>query len=776
MLRQHQTIGPYTLVRALGQGAFGVVWLAERRGLITTQVALKIPREPSDAIIAEVTAEAQVWQRASGHPNVLPVIEASIYDNLVVIVSEYAADGNLEEWLAQHGGRADSVERAVRLSAGILAGLEHLHRMQIVHRDLKPANVMLQGDTPRLTDFGLARGASMRQTNHITGTLHYMAPEMFDGDYSPQSDIWAAGVILYELLSGDLPYPQKRVEMLITATLSSPPAPLPDEILEGIRRVVMRALARKPEERFGSAEEMRVSLLRALAEEQAPISQVGVSVGPAAQTNSAGEAPQVVILYKRDSPPDEHLLHLLERALLDRGFRVFIDRHISIGVRWAEEIERQIRSSLAVVPLISAASVQSEMLAYELKIAQEAMQQAGTPRILPVRVGYTEPLRGELADMLNPIQYALWSGAEDDGELVEQMLQSLGSGQPEPQRPFARLPEAVGGAVQLDSGYWIVRPTELQFRQAVARHDSIVLLKGARQMGKTSLLARGLQQARSDGAQCIRSDFQKLNNADLESIDTLFQALMESIADQLDIDYDPDRHWNPRRGANANLERFLRREVLRDSSRYIFWAMDEVDRLFSYAFGSEVFGLFRSWHNERSLEPDGPWARLTLAIAYATEAHLFISDLNQSPFNVGTRLMLEDLTPSQVSELNERYGCPLRNAAELERFQRLLNGQPYLTQRGLSEMVSQRIGFSEFESIADQEEGLFGDHLRRFLVLLVRDDQLCDAMRAALRGQPIPGAEAFYKLRSAGLIAGESIGEARPRCLLYRLYLERHLL
>jgi len=83
--------------------------------------------------------------------------------------------------------------------------------------------------------------------------------------------------------------------------------------------------------------------------------------------------------------------------------------------------------------------------------------------------------------------------------------------------------------------------------------------------------------------------------------------------------------------------------------------LDEVDRLITCGFGSEVFGLFRSWHNERSLDPSGPWERLTMAIAYATEAHLFITDVNQSPFNVGTRLTVEDFTLSQVADLNERY-------------------------------------------------------------------------------------------------------------------------
>ena len=72
-----------------------------------------------------------------------------------------------------------------------------------------------------------------------------------------------------------------------------------------------------------------------------------------------------------------------------------------------------------------------------------------------------------------------------------------------------------------------------------------------------------------------------------------------------------------------------------------------------------MFGLFRSWNNERLLDPSGSWSRFTLVIAYATEAHLFITDVNQSPFNVGTRLTLEDFTREQVAELNRRYGSPL---------------------------------------------------------------------------------------------------------------------
>jgi hypothetical protein len=203
--------------------------------------------------------------------------------------------------------------------------------------------------------------------------------------------------------------------------------------------------------------------------------------------------------------------------------------------------------------------------------------------------------------------------------------------------------------------------------------------------------------------------------------------------------------------------------------------MDEVDRLFSCSFGSEVFGLFRSWHNERSLDPGGPWQKLTMAIAYATEAHMFITDMNQSPFNVGTRLALEDFSSEQVGQLNERYGSPLRDGAELTEYYQLLGGQPYLTRRGLNEMASRNLDFRTFEAQACRDEGPFGDHLRRILVSLAQDPALCDIVRGVLGAHNTATTEDFYRLRSAGLMSGESAREMRPRCQLYQIYLTRHL-
>jgi hypothetical protein len=369
-----------------------------------------------------------------------------------------------------------------------------------------------------------------------------------------------------------------------------------------------------------------------------------------------------------------------------------------------------------------------------------------------------------------------WDGPQDDDRIANEIIHALHTNVRGAQNTHRPKLETVGGAVPLDSAFYVLRDADVEFESSLTKHDSVVLVKGARQMGKTSLLARGLQHARERGFKVIFTDYQKLNVNSLASLDKLYVALSHSIADQLDLDKFLEDSWDSRRSANTNFERFIRREVLDKVSPHLVWGMDEVDRLFGCAFSGEVFGLLRSWHNDRALDPTGPWARLTMAIAYATEAHLFISDMNQSPFNVGTRLALGDFSAMQVAELNRRYGSPLQSAADLERFTRLVGGQPFLVRKGLNEFAAREWSISAFEAQADSDEGIFADHLRRILVSLTKDSGMIEVVHSILRGEPSMTSEHFYRLRSAGVMVGESARELRPRCQLYASYLRRHLL
>lgn len=517
---------------------------------------------------------------------------------------------------------------------------------------------------------------------------------------------------------------------------------------------------------------------------------------------------RIAILCKRSIGADEQLARQIESYLAAKGCRVFLDRHAAIGVDWARQIERELRSADAVIVLLSAASIQSEMLCYEVEIASEAgHQQDGRPQLIPIRVNYDGAIPEILSGILAPFGYHQWRGSQDDGSLttnIGRLLESMPPRAAAPPvegrplrlapraaaapRPIAGAPtpgstfvfkaelEPIGGAVPLSSKFYITRKVDDELRGAIARGDSIVLIKGARQMGKTSLLARGLQQARERGAKVALTDCQKLNRFHLESVQNFFFYLAESVAEQLDMAPKPEEVWDERRGASVNFERYLRREVLKNLNAHLVWGLDEVDRLFACEFGGEVFGLFRSWHNERALDPAGPWAGLTLAIAYATEAHLFITDMNQSPFNVGTRLAMEDFTFEQVMELNRRYGSPLSDAEQVGRFVRLVRGHPFLVRRGFHEIVTQKLDIEQFEELADRDDGIFGDHLRRILILLAKDPALLEIVRGVLCGRPCPTPESFYRLRSAGVVAGTSPADAHPRCEIYAAFLKRHLL
>lgn len=144
----------------------------------------------------------------------------------------------------------------------------------------------------------------------------------------------------------------------------------------------------------------------------------------AAEREQAG-ALKVVILYKRHAFPDEALMQRIEELLVENGHHVFVDRHLTIGVDWAEEIERQITSADAVIPLLSETSARSETVAHEIATAARARTRSGKPRLLPVRIGSESPLPPALAPFLDRVEFASWQGAGDDERLFAKLLNAL---------------------------------------------------------------------------------------------------------------------------------------------------------------------------------------------------------------------------------------------------------------------------------------------------------------------------------------------------------------
>lgn len=466
---------------------------------------------------------------------------------------------------------------------------------------------------------------------------------------------------------------------------------------------------------------------------------------------------------------NELYFQALRQAVLQSERDGDVGAALQYAIRWigadrlCEEAHRE------VVRLYAAAGRPDAAMRQNIEL-ERALQQN-----LEVDVDFQPPVRYRDIKVDLPSQQSHAIRSESDNRFIPAGDMATQSN-PASSRIAAVDFEPAGGAVPLYSRFYVARPTDEEFQAAISRRDSIVLIKGARQVGKTSLLARGLQQARDAGCRVVLTHFQTFNSSHLQSAETLLQAIAELIADQLDLEVMPADVWNAKLGPNPNFRRYLRREVLSKISSPLVWALDEVDRIFSYPFAGEIFALFRSWHDERALEPGGPWARLTLAMAYSTEAHLFITDMNQSPFNVGTRLALEDFTMEQVNDLNRRYGSPLKNQTEVARYHGLVSGQPYLVCAGLHELAMRGVDIDAFETRAAGDDWIFGEHLRRIVALLGKNADLTEVVRGLLQGRPCPTRESFYRLRSAGILAGRSLDEARFRCPLYATYLAQHLL
>jgi len=484
----------------------------------------------------------------------------------------------------------------------------------------------------------------------------------------------------------------------------------------------------------------------------------------------------VVLLYRRNTHPDIDVLDVIEKELTARGLSVFYDRSVRPGVEAHRRQEEQLRAARAVIPIVSPHALRSEMLQYALEVALDTRQKRGLPALLPVQIGPSEPNHDDdlvIRDLIAPFPYFVWNGPQDSPRLVAELLSALR----EPVKPREVPLETVGGGMDPTSPFYIERSADTEFRSLLERHHSIVLIRGGRQIGKTSLLARGMLLVREQNWRSLRTDFQKLSGQSLADASVFYRQLAISLGRQCKFTYDFALLWDEASDPGQNFEYFLR-DLLDAEDIPMVWFMDEADKMFSAPFSTDFFGLVRSWHNDRAAEPGGPLSRLTIVIAYATEAHLFISDLNQSPFNVGERVNLDDFTLEQVLRLNELYGGPVGARADLVRLHTLLGGQPYLTRRALDVLAREKAGIDTLIRDCAREDGPFSDHLKRVQASVSAQAEVTQYVSDLLLGNvaSVGATEAYYRLLRAGIVRQDRDGRIVFRCDLYRRYLEEHLL
>jgi serine/threonine-protein kinase len=252
--------GRYRLIAPLGEGGMATIWRAVDEQL-DREVAVKLLREQfgSDPGFA---ARFRQEARAAGslsHPNIVPVYDyGTDADGAQFIVMQLVEGDNLATLLRERGHL--ETDDAVRIALGVASALEAAHRRGLVHRDVKPGNILLTDDGDvKVTDFGIARAvseASMTVTGTTLGSVHYFSPEQARGDeVTGASDVYALGIVLYEMLTGRRPFEADSAAGVALKRLNEDP-PLPSTyrpVPTGLSAIVMRALQREPADRFPDA-------------------------------------------------------------------------------------------------------------------------------------------------------------------------------------------------------------------------------------------------------------------------------------------------------------------------------------------------------------------------------------------------------------------------------------------------------------------------------------------------------------------------------------------
>jgi tRNA A-37 threonylcarbamoyl transferase component Bud32/cytoskeletal protein RodZ len=306
-------VGGCKLVRKIGEGGMGEVYLGEQIRVGNRSVAVKIVRADDQGGNAQIDDIARRFQREAAllgkfsHPNILPVHDSGVQGDLLYLVMQYAPDGSLADAIKGKTTHPLALPAAPGFVADLIgqvaAALQYTHERDVVHRDVKPGNVLLQLEPnghwhALLADFGIARGgdASSAKTK-VSGTLAYMAPEQFSGKFSPASDQYALAVMTYQLLTGHTPYEGDMATLTQGHIYGTPPsvrsfnAALP----AAVDVVFARALAKDPAQRYPSVAEYSAALQMALSPKSAgaavlppaPVAGGRVSQGPAPKWPSA---------------------------------------------------------------------------------------------------------------------------------------------------------------------------------------------------------------------------------------------------------------------------------------------------------------------------------------------------------------------------------------------------------------------------------------------------------------------------------------------------------
>ncbi len=259
----------YRIKSLVGSGGMSRVFLVDDL-VLHRELALKMLREDiskDEAAVRRFIHESEAVSMLS-HPNIVSVFDVSVTSEVKYIVLEYAEGITLKEYLQDHGPlRADEI---IHIAVQILSGLQHAHSRGIIHRDIKPQNIIIAPDSSiKVTDFGIAKipnSDTITMADKAIGSVHYISPEQASGlKVDMRSDLYSLGIILYELICGKVPFEAENAVAVACMQISSkavPPSEIVPDVPRGLEQIVMKAISKRPADRFENATQMLTCLQR----------------------------------------------------------------------------------------------------------------------------------------------------------------------------------------------------------------------------------------------------------------------------------------------------------------------------------------------------------------------------------------------------------------------------------------------------------------------------------------------------------------------------------
>lgn len=330
----------------------------------------------------------------------------------------------------------------------------------------------------------------------------------------------------------------------------------------------------------------------------------------------------------------------------------------------------------------------------------------------------------------------------------------------------------LSGPVPLDSPFYIERSAiSAQVDEEICKPGALVRIKAPREMGKTSLLLRVLDYANRLGYRTVSLNLEQIDQAILSDLNRLLRWLCANVTHQLQLDPRLDEYWDEDIGSKVSCTLYFRSYLLEQINAPIVLALDDVNQIFEHPeVAKDFLPMLRSWYEEARRLPI--WQKLRLIVVHSTEIYVPLQ-LNQSPFNVGLPIQLNDFSLDQVQQLAQHYGLDWSDGEQAQQLVAMVGGHPALVHIALYHLSHEVMTLAGLLKTAPTSTGIYSHHLQRHWVTLQQQPELALAVHTVMNAtEPVPLEPIVaYKLSSMGLIKLDD-NKATPSCCLYRQYFE----